>query len=436
MTPVLVGVGRNIKNVAAGKSCPPNKFLHYRRFLELYIMQRHAETIIVPGFLANGIHTGIKSDGCKDLALIYSFLPARTAGVFTTNRFKAAPVLIDMERVKSGIVQAILVNSGNANAATGSEGYDDALVMSRSVSDRLSIDDKLVLVASTGIIGQRLPLRKITKGMKNLVAGLRPEGLADAEEAIMTTDKFPKISTRKSILGMKEITLCGIAKGAGMISPRMATMLAFFMTDADIELSALKSLFRQAVNGSFNAVTVDGCMSTNDTAIIMANGSAGNKTIRKSTKDFLLFREMLFSTAHELAQAIVRDGEGTTKMIEISVEKAASTGDAKKAAYAIADSNLVKTAFFGCDPNWGRILSAVGSVNITMSADLIQVFFEDVLIFANGRGVVGNEQKLSEIMSLPCIRLRVDLGAGTKSFRLCTSDLSYEYVKINSHYHT
>ncbi len=399
-------------------------------------MMLDTETIAVPGFLANGIHAGIKSDGCKDLALICSFVPARAAGVFTTNRFKAAPVLIDMERMESGLVQAILVNSGNANAATGKEGYRDALVMSRSASDSLGIDDKLLLVASTGIIGQRLPVRKISDAMKNLVAGLRPEGLTDAEEAIMTTDKFPKISCTKSLIGTKDITLCGIAKGAGMISPRMATMLAFFMTDADIELSTLKSLFRQAVNGSFNAITVDGCMSTNDTAVIMANGTAGNKTITRSTKDFLLFKEMLFSAAHDLAQAIVRDGEGATKVIEINVERAASTGNAKKAAYAIADSNLVKTAFFGGDPNWGRIISAIGSVDIAMSTDLIQVFFEDVLIFANGKGVAGNEQKLSEIMSLPSIKMRVDLAAGKKSFRLCTSDLSYEYVKINSHYHT
>lgn len=399
-------------------------------------MVQNTDTPMVQGFTANGIHVGIKADGRKDLSLVYSATPAKTAGVFTTNRFKAAPVLVDAVRIKSGTAQAILANSGNANAATGREGYEDALAMSKVASDALRIDDELVLVASTGIIGQRLPIRKIGEGMKNLVAGLRPEGIADAGEAIMTTDKFPKISCRKALVGSKEITLCGIAKGAGMISPKMATMLAFFLTDANIDASVLNGLFRQAVNKSFNAITVDGCMSTNDTAIILANGVARNKPIRRGSKDYFLFKEMLFAVALELAQAIVRDGEGATKVIEINIEGAASTGDARKAAYAIADSNLVKTAFFGCDPNWGRIISAVGSAGVSLSANAVQVFCKDILIFADGKGTAGNEQRLSEIMSLPSIKLRVDLGTGEKRFRLYTSDLTYEYVKINAHYHT
>jgi glutamate N-acetyltransferase/amino-acid N-acetyltransferase len=399
-------------------------------------MNQNTYTLMVPGFTANGIHTGLKEDGRKDLALIYSEIPAKTMGLFTTNSFKAAPVMIDEARVKSGITQAILANSGNANAATGEEGYKDALAMSKAASDALHINDEFVLVASTGIIGHPLPVGKIRDGMKNLVAGLRPEGIADAEDAIMTTDKFPKISFRKAKVGTKDVTLSGIAKGAGMISPNMATMLAFFLTDADIDASVLDYLFKQAIKKSFNAITVDGCMSTNDTAIILANGIASNKPIRRGEKGYFIFKEMLFAVALELAQAIVRDGEGATKVIEINIEGASSAGDARKAAYAVADSNLVKTAFFGCDPNWGRIISAVGSSGISLSVGDVKVLFEDIIIFADGKGMACDKQRLNEIMSLPYIKLRVNLGAGKKHFRLYTSDLTFEYVKINAHYHT
>jgi len=393
--------------------------------------------MMVPGFSANGVHAGIKTDGRKDLALIFSVTPAKAAGMFTTNTFKAAPVLVDMERIKSGVIQAIVTNSGNANAATGEEGYGDALAMSRAASNGLHIKDELVLVASTGIIGQRLPVQKIAGAMNSLIAGLRPDGIEEAEEAIMTTDKFPKITFRKATMGTKEISLCGMAKGAGMISPRMATMLAFFMTDADIELSALRSVFRQAVSRSFNAITVDGCMSTNDTVIILANGMACNRTIRKAAKDdFFAFKEMLFSAMMELAEAIVRDGEGATKVIEVSIEGASSVSDARKAATAVANSNLVKTAFFGCDLNLGRIVSAIGSVGIPLLVGSVKVFLEGVPVFANGTCVMGNEVELAKIMVQPYIRLKVNLGTGNRQFRIITSDLGYDYIKINAHYHT
>jgi glutamate N-acetyltransferase/amino-acid N-acetyltransferase len=308
--------------------------------------------------------------------------------------------------------------------------------MSRAASGGLGISDELVLIASTGIIGQRLPVRKIIEGMDGLVEGLRPGGIAAAEEAIMTTDKFPKMSQRKAMVGGKEITLCGIAKGAGMISPTMATMLAFFLTDADIEASALRGVFRQSVNKTFNAITVDGCMSTNDTAIILANGLASNKTIRRGAKDFSLFKEILCSTMLELAEAIVRDGEGATKVMEVTIEGATSVANARKVAYAVANSNLVKTAFFGCDPNWGRIISAIGSVNIPLSAGSVKVFLEDAPLFANGSGITGYEPRLAEIMAQPYIKLKVNLGMGNRFFRVLASDLGYDYVKINAHYHT
>ena len=394
------------------------------------------DSIMVPGFLANGIHTGIKADGKRDLSLLFSTIPAQAAGMFTTNNFKAAPVQVDRNRIKSGLAQAILTNSGNANAATGEQGYRDALAMSRAASDNLLISDDLVLVASTGIIGQPLPLGKIICGMPRLTAGLCPDGLPAAEEAIMTTDKFPKVALRKSMVGNKEVTLCGLAKGAGMISPTMATMLAFFITDADIENTALPNLFRQVVNKTFNAITVDGCMSTNDTALILANGMAGNNKIKLRTKDCSIFKGMLFSVMDELAQAIVRDGEGATKVIEVNIEGALSNVEAKRAAYAIANSNLVKTAFFGCDPNWGRIISAVGSIGIKISVDAMEVWFDEISVFSGGTDVTGSEQRLMEIMSQPFIRLRVNLATGDKKFRLLTSDLGFDYVKLNAHYHT
>ena len=390
----------------------------------------------VPGFLANGIHTGIKQNGDRDLALIFSTRPATAAGVFTTNCFKAAPVLLDMERIRSGVAQAVIANSGVANAATGAEGLSDALSVSRAASMELGIADESVLVASTGVIGHRLPLRKITGGMKRLVAGLHDGGIPDAEAAIMTTDRFPKIASRKGVIGKKEVTLCGIAKGAGMIQPNMATMLAFIMTDAAIARDALDPMFRKSVAGSFNAISVDGCMSTNDTAVILANGVAGNHPIRRGSRYLGDFREILSDLLSELARGLVRDGEGATKVIEITVTGARTLRDAQRVAYAVANSNLVKTAFFGGDPNWGRIISAAGSVGIGLPIDQVCLFLEDLPLFAEGRGIGGRERELAAIMKQPEIQVRLELGMGRRAWTVCSSDLTFDYVRINAHYHT
>jgi len=397
---------------------------------------KESDTYAVPGFLANGIHAGIKENGIKDLALIFSVVPAKASAVFTRNCFKAAPVLLDMERIKSGVAQAILANSGNANAATGEAGYADAVDMSRSVSDNLNIADELVLVASTGIIGHRPPVRNIKEGMEGLVGGLHPNGIPAAAEAIMTTDKFPKMSCRKNVIGSKEVSVCGIAKGAGMIEPNMATMLAFAMTDLDIDVHTLNEVFKQAVDGSFNAITVDGCMSTNDTAIILANGMAGNKQMKGASNSLSLFREMLFGVMSDLSDAIVRDGEGATKFIEVIVDEADSITDAKKVAYAVANSNLVKTAFYGGDPNWGRIIAAAGSSGINLPVDAVKLYFEEIPVFAHGKGIDGHETELLEIMSRTNIKVFLKLGMGNKSHRICTSDLTFDYIKINAHYRT
>ncbi len=392
--------------------------------------------IKVPGFLANGIAVGIKDNGEKDLSLIFSEVPARAAAVFTTNRFPAAPVILDMERIKAGLIQAIIANSGNANASTGRGGYADSVTMSKSVAEGLKIREDLILVASTGIIGENLPVKKIVRGMTELIEGLSVNGIPSAEEGIMTTDKFPKIECRKCYVGGKEITICGIAKGAGMIEPHMATMLSFILTDADIDQGCLNKVFKQSIDRSFNAITVDGCMSTNDTAIILANGIAGNRTITGPSKGLTNFRNALFDVTTGLAKSIVRDGEGATKLIKIVIEEARSLGDAKKVAYGIAKSNLVKTAFFGADPNWGRIIAAIGSAGVSVPADSVELHFDGVPLFRHGKGIKRDKKELSEIMERDNIRVSVKLGMGKKSFRLYTSDLSYDYVKINAHYHT
>ncbi len=388
----------------------------------------------VPGFLGNGVAAGIKVGGRKDLSLIFSEVPARAVGVFTTNRFKAAPVVLDMQKIQKGIAQAIIINSGNANAATGKDGDEDAASMSAAAAEVLGIDDELVLVASTGIIGEKLPIEKITRSIETLVGGLSADGMPSVAEGIITTDRFIKIECRKSSIAGKEITICGIAKGAGMIEPKMATMLSFIMTDAAVDQACLDTVFKECVDRSFNAITVDGCMSTNDTVILLANGVAGNNPIDEASGGLIEFREALLSVMDSLAQSIVRDGEGSTKLIKIMIEGAKLEADAKEIAYAIANSNLVKAAFFGEDPNWGRIISAAGATRVQFSTDSLELYIEDIPLFINGAGVSG--KRAAEIMKKDTIRVLVRLGMGKEAFSLYTSDLSHEYIKINSYYHS
>jgi glutamate N-acetyltransferase / amino-acid N-acetyltransferase len=391
---------------------------------------------IVPGFQAAGIASGIKEDGRKDLALLYSESPAKAAGVFTTNVFKAAPVLLDMERIKSGTSRAVIINSGNANAATGDEGYQDAVKMARFCAGALQIDEAQVLVASTGVIGRKLPIDKVAGNVSRLVKGLSPDGIPEAAQAIMTTDRYPKIQFREGPVGGSDICICGIAKGAGMIEPGMATLLAFVLTDADIDDQAMKRALREAVDQSFNAISVDGCMSTNDTVLILANGLAGNRKIRTATRDFAVFAGMLTDVMTELAKSIVRDGEGATKLIEIVVEGAKTTGEAKAIAYQIARSNLVKTAFFGGDPNWGRVISAVGAAGVPVNGDAVELYFDGLPLFRQGQGISSHQQELAEVMKKEQVKVLVKLEQGTKGFRVYSSDLTVEYVKINAHYTT
>ena len=399
-------------------------------------MKKENENLIVPGFMANGIHAGIKEDGRKDLSLIFSDRPASAAGVFTTNAFKAAPVILDMERLKTGEAQAILANSGNANAATGTQGLNDSRAMAKAAANAMKISEKQVLVASTGIIGKRLPIGKINKRIPALVRGLNPSGFPDAQEGIMTTDQFPKIEYRKRVISGKEISLCGIAKGAGMIEPGMATMLSFVMTDAAVDSETLRRCLVSGVDESFNAISVDGCMSTNDTVILLANGRAGNKSLTGRSRDLSAFRDMLSEILRALAISIVRDGEGATKVIGIRVEEARTREEAKKVAFTIARSNLVKAAFFGQDPNWGRIISAIGASGVELSVGDVRLYFDQIPLFRQGRGVEGNEKKLSEVMKKEYIQVLVKLGTGKEIFSAYASDLTYDYIRINAHYHT
>lgn len=399
-------------------------------------MTKSTNKVSVPGFLANGVSAGIKSGDRKDLGLIFSTIPAKVAALFTKNTFKAAPVLIDAERIKRGIAQAVLTNSGCANAATGKEGMADALTVSAAAAKQLKIPEEHLLICSTGVIGKRLPVRKIEAGLGKLVRGLNEFGIEDAEAAMMTTDKFPKIAIRKGIVGAKDITICGIAKGAGMIEPNMATLLTYVMTDALIDAKALNTVFHQVIDSTFNAISVDGCMSTNDTAIILANGLAGNNPLERAQARLQRFREMLTDVLAELAQAVVRDGEGATKFITVVVEGAKSKSDARRVAYSVANSNLVKTAFFGEDPNWGRILSAIGASGILLEKEKVSLSIGNMTVFAQDAPANLAPARLKEIFQGGNIEVRISLGGGDKSYSVYTSDLSYDYVKINADYTT
>ena len=392
--------------------------------------------ISVPGFLAGGVSAGIKEGGNKDLGLIFSTVPARVAAMFTKNTFKAAPVLIDAERVKRGVAQAIITNSGCANAATGKEGIADALAVSKVAAQQLKIPEEHLLICSTGVIGKRLPVKKIEAGIPRLIKSLGENGIEDAQEAMMTTDKFPKIAIRRGIVGAKDVTVCGVAKGAGMIEPNMATLLTYVMTDALVDAKALNTVFRQVIDSTFNAVSVDGCMSTNDTAIILANGLAGNNPLERAQARLQRFREMLTDVLAELAQAVVRDGEGATKLITIIVEGAKSKSDARRVAYSVANSNLVKTAFFGEDPNWGRIISAVGASGVALEKEKVTLSVGNMVLFTQEAPADFQLARLKEVIHKGEIEVRIALGGGDKSFEMCTSDLSHEYVEINSSYST
>ncbi len=390
----------------------------------------------VPGFLVSGVRCGIKKKGgAKDLAVIYSEVPASVAAVFTKNAVKAAPVLLDMERVKSGKGRAVVINSGNANACTGDDGLKKAREMSRGVAKALKVKEEMVYVSSTGVIGEPLPVDKITNAIPELIKDMREDGWKDAEAAIMTTDAFPKMVGVRTDIGGKDVTIMGIAKGAGMIHPNMATMLSYIATDCFISPILLDKVLRKAVDASFNSITVDGDTSTNDTVLVFANGVAGNKPLTSRSREMESFQEALNHVTRELAKMVVRDGEGATKLIEINVKGAYSKSDARKAANAIGRSNLVKTAFFGNDPNWGRIAAAAGYSGARVIPEKMDIYFNDVQVVKKGLCVGGDwEERARREMKGSEVRVTVNLNMGKGDATVWASDLTYEYVKINASY--
>ncbi len=389
------------------------------------------------GYKFAAVEAAIKKPGRLDLALIFSEQPAKLAALFTTNKVKAAPVLLGEERAKGGICQAVLVNSGNANACTGQQGLDDARETSRLVAEGLGIPEERIQISSTGVIGVPLPMERVRKAVPRLLDGLGEVDLAAISRAIMTTDTFPKLVAREGKADGVPYSIVGIAKGAGMIMPNMATMLAYIITDAEVAGDFLAASFRHATEGSFNAITVDGDTSTNDTALILANGAAGNAPIAADTGAAAGFAQLLNEVLLELAKLIVRDGEGATKFVTITVSGAASTTEARQAAFAIANSALVKTAFFGQDANWGRIFAAVGYAGVKVDPDRLSLWFDDVLMASNGIFVGGDaEARGSEVLQQKEFRVKVAMGIGSGEATVYTSDLSYDYVKINADYRT
>ena len=391
----------------------------------------------IKGFQFSAVEAAIKKPGRKDLALIFSEIPAAACAVFTVNAVKAAPVLLSAERISGGSAQALLVNSGNANACTGEMGMVVTRETSHLVAEGLAISDEAVQIASTGVIGVQMPVERIKNAVPALIAGLSSGTLDDIAQAIMTTDTFPKMEARSGLAGSISYCIAGIAKGAGMIMPNMATMLSFIICDAAVEPEFLKTAFRNAVASSFNAITVDGDMSTNDTCLIMANGAAGNQVITAGTADAASFETLLNEVLLSLAKQIVKDGEGATKFVEIRVTGAANAADAKQAALSIANSSLVKTAFFGQDANWGRIFAAVGYSGATVDQSRLSLCFNDVCMAKNGVFAGGDaEARGTEVLKLREFIVTVDLGLDTGAATVYTSDLSHEYVSINADYRT
>ncbi|NIQ39215.1 MAG: bifunctional glutamate N-acetyltransferase/amino-acid acetyltransferase ArgJ [Proteobacteria bacterium] len=390
---------------------------------------------LIPGFQFSGISGGIKKDGARDLGLIHSDTIAAVSGVFTTNIVKAAPVLLDMERIREGRAQTILVNSGNANACTGKKGIENARLLTDLVADELEIDRDLVLVSSTGVIGQPLPMDRIVKKIPKAVQELSPHGINSLAEAIMTTDTRPKIEAETVSIDSKDVRICGVAKGAGMIHPRMATMLAFVVSDVSIESETLDAMTREGADRTFNRVTIDGDTSTNDTLLVLANGRGGNRLIKNSSPPGLLFREKLWAVMERLSKKLIEDAEGGTKCVEILVRRAPTERDALQVAFSIAHSPLVKTAFFGEDINWGRILCAAGYSGVVLDPGKMDLFLNDVQIVKNGVGC-GKEAERQATMAMKkrsfTVTLELGLGAGEAS--VVTSDLSTDYVRINGSY--
>lgn len=389
------------------------------------------------GFTAAAARAGFKRKR-RDLCLIKSQIPARCAAKFTTNQVKAAPVLAGIAALQrsGGMLQALVVNSGNANAGTGEQGLRDVHDTITWTAAQLGVPAELVLAASTGVIGHYLDMARMRKAVERAAGHLTVAGGAACAEAILTTDTVEKAFTLRLEIGGQTVTLSGITKGSGMIMPNMATTLAFITCDAAIDHALLDRLFTAAIGKSYNMITVDGHTSTNDTALILANGLAGNAEIMPETPEAELFAAALDALTLAMAKAIVRDGEGATKFVTITVGHAGSAEAAKRMAFGMANSPLVKTALFGQDPNWGRLLSAAGMVGVDFDPDKADLRINGTYIFAQGNPVMLSRREMKGLMAPKDLDIELDLFTGGQSAVVYTSDLSYDYVKINAEYHT
>lgn len=390
----------------------------------------------VPGFLFGAGLAKIKKTTGSDLGLIYSDRPCVAAGVFTKNRVQAAPVMIGKKRLRTGSAQAILVNSGNANACTGDRGIADARLCCKHLAAALHIRENLAIPSSTGVIGVPLPAGRIVHAIPGLVKTASPGGCEDFAAAIMTTDTFPKVVALTDTVSGKKVKVCGVAKGAGMIMPDMATMLAFIVTDAAVEQRLLKRLVGQHAAATFNNISVDGDMSTNDSVIVLANGVSSVPVAGTGSQSCRVFSRLLYEVMQRLACMIVQDGEGATKLIRIQVKGARTAGEAKKAAMTVANSCLVKTAFFGQDFNWGRIMAALGRSGAVFAVQQVNIFFNGIQGVGNGQGIRKNIARLRKTVTNKEIAVTIDLQHGRHSSTVTTCDLSYDYVKINADYTT
>ncbi|MFQ3548401.1 MAG: bifunctional glutamate N-acetyltransferase/amino-acid acetyltransferase ArgJ [Armatimonadota bacterium] len=387
------------------------------------------------GFKTSGVRCGIKQKG-NDMALIYCDKLCSCAGVFTTNAFKAASVIHNIEKLNDNpYAKAIIVNSGNANACTGKMGLQNVEDICKTTAKILKIEPDQVLNASTGIIGVQLDMDKIKNGINLCVNQLKENSWEATASAIMTTDTIEKIYSVESIINEKAVRIGGICKGAGMICPNMATMLCFIVTDADIKPELLEQSLKEAVESSFNSLSVDGDMSTNDSVLILANGESNSK-ISKNDMSYNQFTELLTCLCIELAKKIAKDGEGATKFIEINVMDTDTKENAKRIALSIANSALVKTALFGEDPNWGRILCAAGKAGVEIMPEKVSLKFGDILTVKNGEPISNVIDDLKKVMIEKEIHIYLNIGSGNESAKVFTCDMSYEYVKINAEYHT
>jgi glutamate N-acetyltransferase/amino-acid N-acetyltransferase len=383
------------------------------------------------GFQAAGVACGIKPRGEKDMALVVSDVPAQAAATFTTNLVKAAPVKVSMRHLRNGKMRGVVINSGCANACTGVVGIADAKAMVEQVAEEFESKPREWLVCSTGRIGHRLPMAQVRKGIEKAAAKLGAENGAEAAKAIMTTDTRRKEFAMRFKVDGRKVTIGGMAKGAGMIHPNMATMLCIITTDASIDQPALKACVEEAVENSFNRISVDGDTSTNDTVIVLANGVSGTNLLKSYHPQFGLFKKTLIHVMRKLARMIVEDGEGITRVVDVVVKGAANALEAKLAALAVAKSELIKTSWTGGDPNWGRIMAALGYSGARVREEMVEIYYDGLLAVVNGQPSKTPLAKLCKLVRKPKFTITIHLHTGMGEYSILTTDLTEEYVRIN-----